>query len=498
MSLQFLVFFSTRKRTPTPYSGASDYSRSSTPDSFRLPSESSTLSRSHSPSGSSYSDSPSRSRSRSPIATHHSSHRSKKHRSRRHKHEKVRHEKLREKGKERKSGHHHSSSRKKRKRHLSPEIEERLSKSHHPDRKKHRDNITLSALVEDDLLSPASSLPSGALSPEMELESQGILSSLTHRKHHHKKRSKAKRSRQRKRSEKEMDVDLLARLGDLPADYPGDQGIQPTESVVKDAGSAEKIELAENEGESIEDRAVTGGDDVTMAKADGARSKSSASLVPYQDSSTTETEGREQGEGEEHTHGAAAGGDGDVQDDRPGASPSDSSKERLASSTSSAGSSGSLDGDREVNDAIEELEAAMKEGVTAADGDDDSGDRPKSDDGNKASGKEEETGNVKGDDVAVDEGAPPTSSAAVEGEGEEGEEIAEDSLMIAVHVDEDDIDQDSAELLDAECPNKGIPLPRYSTLVWHNLPIIMSMHFVVETCVNAAIDNCCTLHFSCR
>ena len=39
---------------------------------------------------------------------------------------------------------------------------------------------------------------------------------------------------------------------------------------------------------------------------------------------------------------------------------------------------------------------------------------------------------------------------------EEGEETAEDTLMIAVHVDEDAIDQESAELLDAECPNKGI------------------------------------------
>jgi hypothetical protein len=285
----------------------------------------------------------------------------------------------------------------------------------------------------------------------MELESQGTLLSLTHRKHRHKKRSKAKRSRQRKRSDKEMDVDLLAR-GDLPADYPGDQDTQPTESIVKDAGSAGKIELA---GESKEDRAVAGGDDVTMAEADGTHSKSSPSLVPYQDSSTTETEGREQGEGAEPTRGAAASDDGNIQDDRPGGSPSDGSKERLASSTSSAGSSGALDGDREVNNAIEELEAAMKEGVAAVT--DDGGDRAKSDDGDKASVKE---GNVKsddgGDDVAVDEGAPPTSAAV---EGEEEEEIAEDSLMIAVHVEEDDIDQDSAELLDAECPNKGIPRP---------------------------------------
>ena len=374
---------------------------------------------------------------------------------------------MREKGKERKSGHRHSS-RKKRKRHLSPESEEQLSKSHHPDRKKHRDNITLSALVEDDLLSPASSLPSGALSPtEMELESQGTSSS-SHRKHRHKKRSKAKRSRRRRRSDEEMDVDLMAGLGDFPADYPGDHNLeaadqdtmQPTESVIKDADSEGRVELAvKNEGaggeESKEDKVVTDSDAIAMAEADSARSKSSASLVPYQDSSTTETEGREREEGEEPTQEAAADDDeGNVH----------GSKEQPSSMSSSV----SLAEDREVNDAIEELEALMKEGVAPANDNGGDDDILKSD-GDEASAKEGATGNVKSDNVAVDEGAPPTLSAAVdgeregatsasvEGEEEEGEEIVEDSLMIALHVDEDAIDQDSAELLDAECPNKGIP-----------------------------------------
>ena len=478
-------FFSTkqtRKRTPSPYSGISDYSRSNTPDSFRLPSDSSSLSRSHSPSGSSYSDSPSRSRSRSPIPTHRS-HRSKKHRSHRHKHEKVRYEKSREKGKERKSGHHHSS-RKKRKRHLSPESEERLSKSHHPDRKKHRDNITLSALVEEDLLSPASSLP---LSPDIELESQGTSSS-SHRKHRHKKRNKAKRSRQRRRTDEEMDVDLMAGPVDFPADYPGDHNLeaadqedttQPIESVIKDGDSEGRVELAvENEGAGGEelkaDEAVTDSDAIAMAEADVAHIKSSSSLVPYQDSSTTETEGRErEGEGED-THRTAAGDNGDDPGDDQ--SPSHGSKERPSSTSSSV----SLAGDREVNDAIEELEAAMKEGVTPAndDDDDDEDDTAKSG-GDEAMAKEGVTDDVKSDDVAVDEGALPTSSAVG---GEEEEEGVEDSLLIALHVDEDAIDQDSAELLDAECPNKGIPLILYLQIsILNSLCIIIFSQDVYKT-----------------
>lgn len=435
----FAFCFSTkqsRKRTPSPYSGTSDYSHSSTPDSFRSVSDSGSLSRSHSPSGSSYSDSQSRSRSRSPIASHRS-HRSKKHRSRHHKHEKIRYEKSREKGKERKSSHHHRS-RKKRKRHLSPESEEKLSK----DRKKLRDNLALPALAEDDLLSPGSSLPSGALSPDMEFESQDTSSS--HRRHrHHKKRSKAKRSRQRTRSDDEIDMKLLA--GDFPADYSLEEPDQDTlpenvkETILQDAGSAERMELADNEGageEPKEDKLTSEVDSVSVTEAsvtDGTCSKkSAASLVPYQDSSTTETEGREQ---EEPTGGAPVSRDSQ---DRAAAS-SQGSKEQRPSSTSS---SGSVAGDQEVNEAIEELEAMLNEGTVAGD---------VKNNGDKAKEKEGATANVKNDE-AVDEGVSPT----VVREEVEGEEAAEDSLMIALHVDEDAIDQDSAELLDAECPNKGI------------------------------------------
>lgn len=437
----------TRKRSPSPYSGASDYSRSSTPDSFRLASNSSSVSRSHSPSGSSYSGSPSRSRSRSPIASHRT-HRSKKHRSRRHKVEKA---KSREKGKERKSGHHHSS-RKKRKRHLSPESEERLSKSHHPERKKHRDNIALSALVEDDLLSAGSSLPSGALSPEMDLDSQGTASS-SHRKHRHKKRSKAKHSRRRVRSDEEMEMDRSAG-GDVPTDYPVDINLEEADrdtlrsESVKDVDSGGKGKLSENEGageESKEDKVISESGGVAMAEADSTLRTLAVSLVPYHDSSATETEGREREE-EHPTHAAAVGGN--VQDNRPGggASSKQSSKQRPGS-TSSTSNSGSMAGDEDVNDAIEELEAAMKESTAAADS------SAVKSDGGKATVKEGADGSVKGDE-GIDEGAPPTAAV----EGEEGEETMEDSLMIALHVDEDAIDQDSAELLDAECPNKGIPL----------------------------------------
>ncbi len=463
-----------RKRTPSPYSGASDFSRSSTPDSFRSASDSSSLSRSDSPSGSSYSSSQSRSRSRSPIASQHS-HRSKKHRSRHHKHEKARREKSREKGKERKSGHHRRS-RKKRKRRLSPESEERLSK----DRKKLRDNPALSALAEDDVLSPGSSLPSGALSPEMELESQGTSSS--HRKHrHHKKKSKAKHSRRRIRSDEEMDMDLLAR--DFPTDYLGEHNLEEVdqdtltenvkETILQDADSAEKMELADNEGareESKEDKVTSEVDDVPAAETsatDGTCKKNSARLVPYQDSSTTETEGREQDE----PTGAAASSS---IEDRPAAS-SQGSKEQRPSSTSS---SGSVVGDKEINEAIEELEAVLKEVTAATDVKSDS---------DKATTKERAAANVKsvGGDEAVDEGVSPT---AAKEEEERGEEAAEDSLMIAVHVDEDAIDQDSAELLDAECPNKGVAALTFKAVI----------QFVCDalSCVQNIIG--CSLYFPYR
>ena len=302
----------------------------------------------------------------------------------------------------------------------------------------------------------------------MELESQGTSSS-SHRKHRHKKRSKAKRSRQRRRTDEEMDVDLMAGPVDFPADYPGDHSLeaadqedttQPIESVIKDGDSEGRVELAvENEGaggeESKADEAVTDSDAIAMAEVDGGHIKSSSSLVPYQDSSTTETEGREhEGEGEDTRRTAANDNGDDPGDDQPS---SHGSKERPSSTSSSV----SLAGDREVNDAIEELEATMKEGVTPANDDDDNDDDTAKSGGDEAMAKKGVTDDVKSDDLAVDEGAPPTSSAAG-GEEEEEEEGVEDSLLIALHVDEDAIDQDSAELLDAECPNKGILLYRRS------------------------------------
>lgn len=262
-----------------------------------------------------------------------------------------------------------------------------------------------------------------------------------------------------------MDIDRFS--GDLLADYPGDHNLEeadqntlPTESV-KDADSSGKVELGENEGageESIQDKVTTESDGVAMAEPDATKSKSSVSLVPYQDSSTTETEAKEPEEEPQSTQQQAAVSDGgSIQDDRRGTTSSSQCSNERPSSTSSAGSSVSIAGDQEVNDAIEELEAAMKEGTTTVAGDSDM----KSSDVRALAKKGAKDGTDGGNKV-VDEGAPPMTAAAEEeseGEGEEGEETAEDTLMIAVHVDEDAIDQESAELLDAECPNKGINIP---------------------------------------
>ena len=305
-----------------------------------------------------------------------------------------------------------------------------------PDRKKHRDNLTPSSLADGSVLSPESSLPSGALSPEMEVEPQSKpLSSSSHHKHHHKKRSKTKRSRRRARgSNEEMEVDLV---GDYPGDRNLDEGNSrprpdnaanqdgPAESVKEEATLDLQIvdirgdvELSENEGaesDSRGDKGIAEGGGVSTAVITDSSSRSIA-LVPYQDSSNTETEGREK----EETH-EASNSSGQER-------PAEAASHLGAKKQPSGSSSSSIVGDQEVNEAIEQLEAAMKEG---------------------AAGSESAEKSNGGGDETISEGAPPPPTAE-----EEGGETMEDSLMIDVHVDEDAIDPVPPELLDAECPNR--------------------------------------------
>ena len=253
-------------------------------------SDSRSISRSRSPSESSYSDSRSRSRSRSrsPFSSRHG-HRSKKYRSR-HRHEKTRHEKPREKVRERKSGHH---SKQKRKRHLSPDAKEKESKSRHSksrriaslEKKKHRDHLTPSSVV-DSVLSPDSSL--GTLTPEVDGEPQ--VKSLSYHKHHHKRRSKASH-RHKAGRDKMMDVNFEG--GDQEINdsaQPGSSVDQTMEEIEHETNSqdvnnggkvATGVGIQDNPGE-----VKSGTEEANIITAEGTSSK----LVPYLDSSATEVE----------------------------------------------------------------------------------------------------------------------------------------------------------------------------------------------------------------
>ena len=412
-----LCSFSTkqsRKRTPTPYSATSD-SRSSTPDSYlsyRSFTGSGSVSRSRSHSESSYSDD--RSRSRSPIASHRSHRSKKKHRSQ-HKREKVRQEKSKERGREKKSGHH---SKRKRKRHLSLDVKERETKSKHsksrfphsgsPDRKKHRDNHIPTTLAEG-MVSPESSM--GTPTPDMDVEAQDKLSSSRH-KRYHRRRGKTKH-RHRDRSEEERLVDTeLGRSTEIQRtvdNLQADDSEERIEEGLKEIHPREEeldAQAGKGSPEKEEDRQLTSKEKLQQGaqviKSGGEEVADSApaginvtNLVPYQDSSATEMECADE--------------------DKSRRSTTDSKQQPAAPV------------DTVADQTITEL--TMKESTSDLD----------------HHGNDELIKEMK----VLEEGK--AVEVATKEEGPNENDLAEDSLMISLHVD-DTIDDTATELVDAECP----------------------------------------------
>ena len=399
-----------RKRTPTPYSATSD-SRSSTPGSslsYRSFSGSGSVSRSRSPSESSYSDD--RSRSRSPIASHRSHRSKKKHRSR-HKRERARQEKSKERGREKKSGHH---SKQKRKRHLSPDVKERETKSKHskshfhhsrsPNRKKHKDN-RISTLAEG-MISPESSV--GTPTPDMDVESHDKLSSSRH-KHYHRRRG---RTKHRHRDRNEERLKGTERWRSTETQRTGDNvQLDDSKEGVKQI-HAQEMELGTQAGEvspeKEENRQLTTNEklqrgDAQMIKSGDEEVAESAAteinvtnLVPYQDSSTTEVEGGDE--------------------------------EKSQTTTDSNQGPAAL-ADTAADKTITETELTMIESTSDSD--------------HHGNGKPIKHMKVSEEGKAVE--------VATKGEESNENELAEDSLMISLHVD-DTIDGTATELVDAECP----------------------------------------------
>ena len=402
-----------RKRTPTPYSATSD-SRSSTPDSYssyRSFSGSGSISRSRSHSESSYSDD--QSRSRSPIASHRSHRSKKKHRSH-HKREKARQEKSKERGKEKKSGHH---SKRKRKRHLSPDVKERESKSKHsksrfhhsrsPDRKKHRDNHISTTLAEG-MITPESSM--GTPTPDMDVEAQDKLSSSRH-KRYHRRRVKTKHRHRDRSEDRLMDTELgrsaeTQRTVDNVQPDDSEERIEDGEKEIHSQG----MELGTQAGEvspEREDRRLTTTEKLQrgaqMTKSGGEEVVDSApaeiyvtNLVPYQDSSATEVE---------------------CADEEKSRTTTDSNQQLAALADTAA------------EKTITETEPTMMESTSDLD----------------HHGDHEPIKDVK----VSEEGK--AVEVATKGEEPNENELAEDSLMISLHVD-DTIDGTATELVDAECP----------------------------------------------